>query len=157
MKPELDPDNLLSFGEWVDVELKKLGVKLPGRPTGDIPDLPADITNTTSSVVSQLLSELCSWLDYLTPQVAKMKTEAKLLKRDAQVAKKLGHSEEEVDALEGKALMAQGMADVLEALEKGTLRKKEAASREITRLVGTPQWDGYRPPEETGQRRSRGS
>lgn len=132
----LVPDRLLSLSDRVVLRLQEAGLGLPERPAGKIPDLPTDLTNVSSRDVGRLLAEFSAWLAYITPQAALARVEVKSAKIGVQAAKKLKHPDDEVSDLERTTIEAEAWADVLDALERSTLRKKEAVSREITRLVG---------------------
>ena len=126
-----------SLGSKITAKLGELGLGLPAKPSGQVPDLPADMTTLTSRDVGKLLSEYCSWLAYITPRVALAKMEAKAAKAAIAQAKAAGTNGEDVSQLEGEFLYKDSFASVLEGLEKATLRKKEATSREISRLIDT--------------------
>mgnify|MGYP003116668244 CR=1 FL=1 len=134
---KLRPNGLLSLGERIEQRLSNIGVELPRQPSGSIPDLPEDLTNVTSRDVGRLLTEFCSWLSFLTPRVALAKVTYKEAKANFELAKKRKVGIEELEILQQALLEADAYASVLEGVEKATLRKKEAASREISRLTDT--------------------
>ena len=136
-KLSLNKDMPKSLGDRIVEKLDDLGLTLPLKPGGEIPELPPDMTNLTSRDVGKLLSEYCSWLAYITPRVALSKMEAKASKADVIQAKAQGVSSAEISRLEDEFLYKDSFASVLEGLEKATLRKKEATSREISRLIDT--------------------
>jgi len=126
-----------TLGDRVMEKLDSLGLSLPNKPSGQIPDLPADMTTLTSRDVGRLLSEYCSWLSYITPRVAMAKMDAKAGKAALVAAKSRKANPSELASLEADFLYKDSFASVLEGLEKATLRKKEATSREISRLIDT--------------------
>lgn len=56
--------------EKAAAELKKQGLRIPDQPVSRLPRLPEDITSVHDENLMALFTEITSWLDYVSVQVA---------------------------------------------------------------------------------------
>lgn len=132
--PDKAPETTL--GERIVQRIQQLGIELPGQPQSAIPDLPPDITNVAPATLSFLLSQLSSWAAFLAPQVALAKAEAAICTDKAKWEKKINKDDRAALTWEQAKTEKSAYADVLDQLYKSVMRKREACSREITRITG---------------------
>ena len=130
------PVPALTLGERIAEKVRALGLAMPERPEGGAPPLPPDITNVTPQTLSWLHGQYSVWSEFLAVETAKASNRKKEADLGAKTARKLRRDEAEALEWDWLALEAGAETDVLEALCKGVMRRRETCSREITRITG---------------------
>lgn len=135
--PTAEPGrSAIPLGERIAAKLHAAGIPLPERPDAVIPDLPPDLTNVSSRNLGELATRIGAWAAYLAPQIIIAKGDAADLRNQVDWARKIDKDERRAQEIQRLQTEKAVEADLIEALYKSILRKKETVSREIARIEG---------------------
>ena len=140
-----------SMTEHVLKELKDTtGLYLPGRPEGDIPALPVDITDLSDEDLMILYSDFIAWSDYAASQLAVASAEEREHMRlhdlqkarsiaaptDGSVTAARARAEDDASSSGYAASERYAYRKVLEAVAGNMDRDAALLSRELSRRLG---------------------